>query len=519
MKTRCLAAVLAVALMLSLTACGAEDAQSAAVQQDPVPTQQTVPAQSSAPTQTKPKTELPELSDAINEPLTLAPQQADAFYAFLDTQRPEYELFDLYDFDAALTCWEQVGDHTPVGSGILQNGTLDRDAFLRRLQQNNAQFLAATGTTRYSALSDSDFSKVFSIVCTGIEQLLAMGTDEALLDEKLGDLKVLSGSMAANGIMTHQDTILAINPKSVEAFQNASGEADKFTGTVLHEVMHLGQISSDAERTRQGITVRVGPCIQWEALTPHALFWEWYVEGSAEHLKMDMQGETVPSVYEPFVRTLDTMSVALLPTCDPATVYRQTLNADLSQFFALFGADTREERIEIMRMMCAFDVALAQPDTFDAAYKERYGTPLGDRLSYNERQIGIACLTLSGVFYRQLCGAAAQETSLSELFSLIAAYETRMSRTVHYQNNMDRNRPFVDGYCAIQTAFFEQLAACVGMTTEEVRGQYLSWYYSDSGVAVNAPHLPAARQEWLREQMESYAEQFQKQKAICELMQ
>lgn len=516
MKTRCLA-VLAVALMLSLTACGAEDTQSAAVQQDPVPTQQTVPAQSSAPTQTKPKTELPELSDTIDEPLTLASQQADAFYAFLDTQRSEYELFDLYDFDTALTCWEQVSDYTSNGPGILKNGSLDRNAFLRRLQQNNAQFLAATGTTRYSALSDSDFSKVFSIVCTGIEQMLAMGTDEALLDEKLGDLKVLSGSMAANGIMTHQDTILAINPKSVEAFRNAVGETDKFTGTVLHEVMHLGQISSDAERTQQDITVRVGPCIQWEELTPYALFWEWYVEGSAEHLKMDMQGETVPSVYEPFVRTLDTMSVALLPTYDPATIYRQTLNADLSQFFALFGADTQEERIEIMRMMCAFDVALAQPDTFDAAYKERYGTPRGDRLSYNERQIGSACMTLSGVFYRQLCGIAAQETSLSELFSLIAAYETRMSRTAHYQNNMDRNRPFIDGYCAIQTAFFEQLAACVGMTMEDVRGQYLSWYYNNA--VVHTPHLPAARQEWLQEQMESYAEQFQKQKAICEWMQ
>lgn len=518
MKRRFLAALLAVTLLLSLTACGAEDTQSAAVQQDSVPTQQTVPsAQSSAPTQTKPKVELPELSDAIDEPLTLAPQQADAFYAFLDTQRPEYEWFGLYDFETALTCWEQVGDYTSVGPGILKNGRLDRDAFLYRLQQNNAQFLTTTGTTRYSALSDSDFSKVFGIVCTGIEQMLAMGTDEALLDEKLGDLKVLSGSMAANGIMTHQDTILAINPKSVEAFQNASGEADKFTGTVLHEVMHLGQISSDAERTRQGITVRVGPCIQWEELTPYALFWEWYVEGSAEHLKMDLREEAVPSVYEPFVRTLNTMSVALLPAYDPATIYRQTLNADLSQFFALFGADTREEQIEIMRMMCAFDVAMAQPDTFDAAYKERYGTPLGDRLSYNERQIGSACLTLSGVFYRQLCGTAAQETSLSELFSLIAAYETQMSRTARYQNNTDRNRPLIDGYCVIQTAFFEQLAACVGMTTEDVRGQYLSWYYNST--VVQTPHLPAARQEWLQEQMESYAEQFQKQKAICELMQ
>lgn len=518
MKKSFFAALLSAVMLLSLAACGAEDTQTPDVQQPSASTQQTTPsAQTSAPTQTKPKVELPELLDTISAPLTLTFEQANAFSAFLDAQQPEYELFDLYDFDAEMTCWEQLTDYAPTGPGILQNGSLDREALLRRIQQNNADFLAATQKTRYTALSDGDFGKVFNIVCTGIEQLLAMGTDEALLDEKLGDLKVLSGSMAANGMMTHQDTILAINLKSVEAFQNATGEEDKFTGTILHEVMHLGQISSDAERTRQGFTVRVGPCIQWEGLTPYALFWEWYVEGSAEHLKMDIRGDATPSVYEPYVRTLNAMSVALLPTYDPATIYQQTLNADLSQFFALFGADAPEEQREIMYMMCALDVALAQPDTFTTAYKERYGTPLGDRSNYNEQQISNACLTLSKVFYRQLCDMAAQETSLAEVFSLITAFETQLSRTARYPNNMDRNRPLIDGYHAMQTAFFEQLAACAGMTAEDVRGQYLAWYYSDA--AVETPHLPAARQEWLRQQMASYAEQFWKQKAICEFAQ
>ena len=509
---------LALSLLLSLVGCGSGDTQAPAVQQPSTPPQQTAPSvQPSAPMQTKPKMELPELLDTIGEPLTLAPEQADTFCAFLAEQQPEYELFDLYDFETAQTYWEQITDHTSVGPGILQNGSLDREAFLHRLQQNNAQFLATTGKTRYSALSDRDFQAVFDIVCTGIEQLLAMGTDEALLDEKLGDLKVLSVSMAANGIMTHQDTILAINPKSVEAFQNSSGEADKFTGTVLHEVMHLGQVSSDAERTQQDITVRVGPCIQWDSLTPHALFWEWYVEGSAEHLKMDIRAEEKPSVYEPYVRQLDAMSVALLPTCDPGTIHLQTLNADLGQFFALFGADTPEKQIEIMKMMCALDVTLAQPESFDTAYKQQFGKGLGDRQSYNDRQIGAAYLTLSKVFYRQLCDMAAQETSLAELFSLITAYETELSRTVRYQNNTARNRSFIDGYNAIQTAFFEQLAACTGMTAEEIRGQYLAWYYS--GESADIPHLSGGKQTWLQERMEYNAEQAPKRKTVCEFAQ
>lgn len=510
MEKKLLAALLTALLLLSLTACGADAAQSPEVQQPAAPTQQTAPsAPPSAPTQTAPRAELPELLDTIGDTLTLTPQQAEAFRVFLDAQQPEYELFDLYDFDAALTRGAQLPEYTPAAAGILQNGSLDRAALMRRVRENSARFLAETGTSRYAALSEGDFSRVFSIVCTGIERLLTTGADEALLDEKLGDLKILSASMAANGIMTHQDTILAIRA--------SSGEEDAdFAGTVLHEVVHLGQVGSDAERARRGIAVRVGPCIQWDDLAPQPLFWEWYVEGSAEQLKMDILAEATPAVYEPYVRSLDTMATALLPAHDPTVLCRQSLNADLSQFFALFGADTAEEQREIACMMCAFDVALARPDDFDAAYKARYGTPLGDRLNCNERLIGAACLTLSKVFYRELCDMAAEESSLAELFSLIAAYETRLSRTVRYQNNAERNRPFIDGYTAMQTAFFNRLAACTGMTAEDVRGQYLAWYYGVDAAAITAPHLDAARQSWLREQMERHAEQFPKQKAICE---
>ena len=177
---------------------------------------------------------------------------------------------------------------------------------------------------------------LFKVGHTALERAITtpphhlLNVDETLLDEKLGDLKILATTMAANGIMTHQDTILTINLKSVEAFQKNNPDADKFTSTILHETMHLGQICSDAKCTAQDITARVGPCFQWESLSPHALFWKWYVEGIAEHLKMDILGEAEPSVNEPFVRTLDAMSVALLPTYDPATIYQQTLSADLT---------------------------------------------------------------------------------------------------------------------------------------------------------------------------------------------
>lgn len=507
-------------LCLILVGCGNGTTEEIPqTQQPPIQIQPTAPSvpKPSTPAVSKPKLELPELVETIGDSVTLTSAQADAFYAFLDTQQTEYELFDLYDFDGTLDAWNQIGSYAPANAGIIQSGVLNKGAFLNRLKQNNAEFLAATKGTKYAALADAEFSKVFDIVCVGIDELLERNVDETLLDEKLGNLKILATTMSVNGIMTHQDTILAINLKLVEAFQKSSPDADKFTSTILHEVMHLGQISSGGERIAKSITVRVGPCLQWEEIAPYALFWEWYVEGGAEHLQMDIRDEEKPSVYEPYVRQLDTMSVAQLPTCAPGTIHLQTLNAELGQFFALFGADTKENQIEIMQMMCAFDVGLAQPKSFDAAYKERYGSALGDRLNYNDQQIGAASLTLSKVFYRQLCGLAAQETSLAELFSLITAYETELSRTVRYQNNTARNRPFIDGYNAIQTAFFEQLAACAGMTAEEIRGQYLAWYYSEE--IADMLHLSEEKQTWLQERMERNAAQFPKRKAVCEFAQ
>lgn len=505
--------ILVLSLLASLVGCGSQAAPETAQTASPAQTQSTQPPAPPA----KPKLEIPELLASVRDPFALGAEQADTFYAFLDAQQVAYEFFDLYDFEGALSAWEQTAPYIPVGSELLSGGSLNKEAFLNQVKHNNAAFLAAAKDNEFSALADADFDRMFDIVCTGVGELLKRDIDEVLLSEKLADLKILSTNMPANGIMTHQNTILAVNLASVEAFQNSSQEADKFTGTILHEVMHLGQVSSDAERIVKNITVRVGPCPMWEAVMPYALYWEWYVEGSAEHLKMDIRGDEVPSVYEPYVRQLDAMSVALLPSCDPSTFHLQSLNADLSQFFTLLGADTREKQVEIMQMMCALDVALAQPESFDSAYKAQFEKPLGDRLNYNDRQINAANLTLAKIFYRQLCALAAQETTLAEVFSLIASYETEMTRAVRYHNNTERNRAFIDGYNAIQTAFFQQLAAATGMTEEDVRGQYLAWYYSEE--ALDLPHLSAERQSWLQDRMAKHAEQFPRRNAIYEFAQ
>lgn len=79
--------------------------------------------------------------------------------------------------------------------------------------------------------------------------------------------------------------------------------------------------------------------------------------------------------------------------------------------------------------------------------------------------------------------------------------------------------PFKAQYTAIQSAFFEQLAATSGMTVDEVEGQFLAWYYSEASAALYAPGSTSEQQVWLQELMDDRAAFNMKKKAVCEFEQ
>ena len=182
---------LVLALSFGMTGCGETTVENR-VEETPSPqTQSPAPAvKPSAPvSQPKPERELPELLETISDPVALSIEQAEAFHVFLGAQRPEYEFFGLYDFEAALAAWAEMPSYTAAETELLRNGMLNKDVFLNQVKQNNAAFLAVKKGNKYAALSDDEFEKVCSIVCDGVDVLLRWGTDELLLDEKLGNLK------------------------------------------------------------------------------------------------------------------------------------------------------------------------------------------------------------------------------------------------------------------------------------------------------------------------------------------
>lgn len=512
------ALVLVLSLLLSMTGCSSGSTQPPV--QPPVQPQQTTPPvrPPSTPAPSKPNSELPELLEDLDAPLTLAEDQAQAFLAWLDTQTVEYEFYGLLQPEQAMQTYREIIPYSSTECGLIRNGTLDQDGLRSRVLDNNKNYLAAYTGSKFSELSSADFDEIFESVCQGVEYLLETGCDAARMDEKLSDLKIFSSSENSAARMTHQETILAINLAVIEASQKNAPEIDYLKQVALHETMHLGQLCSDTERTAEGYEVNIGPCYGWENEQPRTMFWNWYIEGSAEWLAMDACQSSQPAAYAPYIKALESLAVTLIPAQESDAVAMQSLDPDLDRFFALFGAETDEERAEIVHMLWAVELALTQSSEFYQAYKAQRGSFEENKMYYHRELLASAGQTLTKVFYRQLCSLAQDGSSLQELFSLITVFETEMNRLVGYNNTWSEVEPFKAQYTAIQSTFFEQLAAASGMTADEVEGQFLAWYYSEASAALYAPGLTGEQQVWLQELMDDRAAFNMKKKAVCEFV-
>ena len=105
--------VLIFILIMSMTGCGNEVVEITT--QAPSTQKTTIAA-----TQAKPKIELPELAENIREDFTFNDEQVESFKAFLDTVKPEYELFGLYDFEGALKKYTEMETYAPDKAGIIK---------------------------------------------------------------------------------------------------------------------------------------------------------------------------------------------------------------------------------------------------------------------------------------------------------------------------------------------------------------------------------------------------------------
>lgn len=405
----------------------------------------------------------------------------------------EYQYSELFGSDLALQKYNSLKEHESSATKYVVNGKINKSLIRETVLRNNKEFLKNYVGTKYKELDLAMFETVFNIFIDGLEYIVSNDTDLGQLDEKIGDLKILYSSGTGTGEMTNDKTILGINLKIVDTYKAKKPDIDYIRTVVLHETNHFGQIHSEKERTLEGYARNLGILYRWNDLKVNPLDYTWYTEGSAELLMTDQYGsEIAPTVYEHNIRSLDslTLSALLRSDVDELTLAKLSYQTDLNELFKRFNCTNDEEKIEVINMMYAFDIALYQNKDFFNAYEEKYGKIIDNRYDYFSSLYSSIAQTLTKNFYTNLSTyLTSHKMTLEEIFSSISVFETEMNRLTKYtqSNYAEENNDFIKMYCDLQRQFFEIVAKSYGVSVNDIVTMYNAYYGDDiSNVALSS---------------------------------
>lgn len=394
----------------------------------------------------------------------------------------KYQYSELFGADLALDRYNSMKEYDSRASVYIVNGKIDESKLRTTILDNNKEYLSSYSGNRYSEFSSSEFNKVFNVFLEALEYIIKNGTDLGQLDEKLGDLKILKMSSNGSGVMTDENTILALNLDVIATYQSKNPNIDYLRTVVLHETNHFGQISSENEKAKEGYDRNLGISYRWDDLKVNPLNYSWYNEGAAEKLMTAQYGKYIePTVYANNVKGIDsiTLSAILRDDVDELTLSQMSLQTDLNELFKIFNCKDTQDKIEVINMMYAFDITINQNAEFFTAYKDKYGKQIDNRYDYFSSLNASVAQTLTKNFYMNLSSYLINNNAtLEDIFSTISIFETEMSRLTKFgsSSSIEENTEFISMYRDVQADFFKIIADYLGLETEDIVIFYNAYY-------------------------------------------
>lgn len=420
-----------------------------------------------------------------------------------------YKYSELFGTELALAKYEAIKEYKSSSSVYIVNRKINESLLKQKILDNNKEYLSTYSGGRYSEFSSSEFNKIFNIFLEGLEYVIANGTDLGQLDEKLGDLKIFKMSSNGSGVVTDENTILALNPTVIATYEARNNKIDYWRTVILHETMHFGQISSENEKKQEGYDRNLGISYRWDDLKVNPLNYSWYNEGTAEKLMIAQYGEDIePTVYPNNIKSLDsiTLSALLRNDVDELTLSKISLQTDLNQLFKIFNCKDEQDKIEVINMMYAFDITINQNTEFFNAYKEKYGSPIENRYDYFGSLNASIAQTLTKNFYINLSDYLINHNAtLEDIFSNISIFETEMSRLTKFgqQTYLEENSDFIVMYRDVQNDFFNIVANYLGLEQEDIIVFYNAYYGDNLSDVSNTSMLTTDELNYINEILES----------------
>lgn len=489
MKRRLLAAVLAVALLLSLTACGGKKATTVTPAEpvEEVPPSAAELAMGAFLSQYDGAEETEAEAALLDTSVSLTAGSAaslletlaatEVVYPYGDITRLQ-ESYDRYLAMAEALPWTDSKDYGGLSRLPLQDGEL-----LEIVKANNEALLAESGIENATrSLLDDDYLEWICQVLTEVfnRELTEwdFGTQMDSIDWTIANLTIIRDTTSFSNAAVQRGAIMKVNKAATDGMAGISGSEMGPSMTIAHEGEHLLQSMALPTQETLGLAQGFGFCYSWEELPVNALYTGWFVEASAERLAAYFY-DTEPGTYASMISYLDSLTaIAALTGVEPITVPRLSQQGTLEAVFGLFGRETEAEQLEFLDLLYAIQVIQQVPDDFWEVCAAQTGLSKENEDDLIEVQRNLktaACLTMSRMFYENLTRLLTESTlTLRELFYIIYSWEFDLNKHLGYDDETRLNTtvPFLEGYPPMQAAFFAALAESTDVDAETLTGLY-----------------------------------------------
>ena len=405
-------------------------------------------------------------SENISPGLHLSEDTTQGFIDKLSQMKLAYAYEEFYGVEE---CYDRIFTDCTVtehqASSLDVNGNFTATHLAEIVEKNNDEWLRTEKKDTvefYKPVEGELLASVCRLIVETVNHVRQQypDIDFERISCNLGRLKIFFKTGLLSFAAVAPDMTLSMSEhmlKTVDIFSGSDGTQD----VLIHEVMHMIQLGCACEQIEH-CERHAGITYMWDDVPFDGCNWAWLFESSAEQMMSLITGDDLVT-YQTMVGYLQSVDlVTFLPENIPA-YYAETISfyQEPNLLFKLFGCKTREDNIEIAKMMKAIDIIQMSPDDFMNAYAAKYQVDVSndENLIELRRQLKPAiALTLTKSFYRTLAVVLASEDNIpaNDVCFLMRLFEASLEHhIVHSDRERDEvNLPFLTLYRQVRADFF-----------------------------------------------------------------
>lgn len=405
----------------------------------------------------------------------------DNLLVSIDNVEANYPYSEYYEQDTLLDKYSTIKvTETNAPVSIIKNNRVDRDKLGERVEVNSMD----------SQITKNIISTICEILADNIDYMLDNNQyiDIDILNENLYNLKIESASSFSYAYYSPQTNSLGINLQAIDSLITKNPDENVIKRVIEHETNHILQASTKKNGDVNGYKELFGPCIKFNNTDVNSMYWEWYIESSAEQMTIDKNGYETSLTYDEQLQALEFFKVGtVLNYNNKATDLENiSVSKDINDLYDYFDCKTDKQKKEVTEMFYAMNIdsyeafSTTSHDFYEKFYeKEGYALQDEEKHMFRRENYNTIIISQTKMFYKNLINnISKKDMTLEEIFHLISIEENAISRyTLYYiTGTPDIYSKSLDQYSYIQSKFFEELSEQLNISALDLQNLYNSYY-------------------------------------------